>query len=84
MTKLTVKHIKSAISRDDRIDPEIEMDEPGKVIVWLRDGWTWNARDDNRSVEAFYISQRNADEQPIDTVAHWMRRLSDIEPALEA
>lgn len=83
MTKLTLARIRKDITVDHRIDPEVELDEAGKAIVWLRDGWTWSAADDNRTVEAFYIG-RNADEQPTDTVSHWIDRVAAIEPVQEA
>ena len=79
MTYLTAKYIRAAVSKDSRIDPEIEWDESGKAIVWLVDGYTWNPLDGNRSVDAFIISERNADEAPRDTVAHWKSCVSNIQ-----
>jgi hypothetical protein len=51
----------------------------GKAIVWLVDGYTWNASDGNRSVEAFIISERNADQDPRDTVTHWKECVASIQ-----
>lgn len=80
MTYLTAKYIRAAVAKDPRIDPEIEWDEMGKAIVWLADGYTWNANDGNRSVEAFIIAERNADQDPRDTVAHWIDCVANITP----
>ena len=78
MTYLTAKYIIEAAAKDPRIDPEIEWDELGKAIVWLVDGFTWNRLDGNRSVEAFIIAERNADQAPRDTVAHWKGQVANI------
>lgn len=79
MTYLTAKYISAAAAKDPRIDPEIEWDELGKALVWLADGYTWNANDGNRSVEAFIIAERNADEAPRDTAAYWKELVARIE-----
>ena len=79
MTYLTAKYIRAAAAKDPRIDPEIEWDEEGKAIVWLADGYTWDRLDGNRSVEAFIIAERNADQDPRDTVAHWKDCVAKIE-----
>jgi hypothetical protein len=79
MTYLTSKYIRAAAAKDSRIDPEIEWDELGKAIVWLVDGYTWNASDGNRSVEAFIISERNADQDPRDTVTRWKECVANIQ-----
>ena len=83
MKRLNLQILQHYVAKDPRIDPALELDEPGKAIVWLRDGWTWNAQDGNRTVEAFYISKDNADEQPVDTVAHLLRCITNIEPIIE-
>ena len=79
MTYLTAKYIRAAAAKDPRIDPEVEWDEFGKAIVWLADGYTWNANDGNRSVEAFIIAECNVDEAPRDTVAYWKEKVALIE-----
>jgi hypothetical protein len=78
MTYLTEKHIRAFAAKDRRID-QIECDEPGKLIVWLADGYTWDRLDGNRSVEGFVISNRNADEADRDTVAYWNECVANIE-----
>ena len=77
--KLTVNHIQKTIAGDARFDADVELDEPGKAVVWLADGYTWCAADDNRSVEGFIVSARNNDEAPRDTVAYWNERVACIE-----
>jgi hypothetical protein len=79
MTYLTAKYIRAAAGKDPRIDPEIEWDEFGKAIVWLNYGYTWNARDNDRSVESFIIAAHNVDEAPRDTVAYWKEKVALIE-----
>ena len=83
MPYITAKFIKSAAAKDPRIDPEIEFDELGKALVWLADGYTWNARDGNRTVEGFIISERNADQAQRDTVDYWKDCIAGI-TAIEA
>jgi len=79
MAKLTLKVIRNTIAKDPRIDQNIDLDEEGKVIVYLNDGWTWDPRDGNRSVEGFIISKHNADNDPVDTVDYWRQRIANIE-----
>jgi hypothetical protein len=79
MTNLTVAYIKKAIAGDKRFDANLELDEAGKVIVWLQDGFTWSAADGFRTVEAFIISANNSDEAPRDTVAYWKQCVANIE-----
>jgi hypothetical protein len=79
MTYLTAKYLRAAATKDPRIDPEIEWDELGKAIVWLADGYTWNANDGNRSVEGFIYAEPNSDQQPRDTVAYWKEQVANIE-----
>lgn len=77
MTKLTLKHIKDAVSKDQRIDPVMDFDEAGKAIIYTNDGWTWCAADGNRHVEGFVYSDDCVDER--DTVGYFRERLSMIE-----
>ena len=79
MANLTLSHIQKTIADDVRFDANIELDEPGKAIVWLADGYTWCAADSNRSVEAFVISAHNNDEAPRDTLFYWKERVASIE-----
>lgn len=79
MAYLTTAYILKAIAGDQRFDQNVETDEPGKALVWLAEGWTWNRMDSNRSVEGFIISADNSDEEPRDTVAHWKSRVANIQ-----
>ena len=79
MTYLTAKHIIATAAKDPRIDPNIELDEPGKALVWLADGYTWDKRDGNRTLEGFIIAAKNVDQQCRDTLAHWKDSVSSIE-----
>jgi hypothetical protein len=79
MANLTLSHIQKTIAGDVRFDAEIDLDELGKAIVWLSDGYTWCAADDNRSVEGFIISALNYGDEPRDTVAYWNERVACIE-----
>lgn len=56
-------------------------DEPGRCIITLRDGITWDARDGNRHVEGFIFAGFNGDE--IDTLEYFNERLSMIEAEIE-
>jgi hypothetical protein len=79
MAKLTIKYIKETVAKDPRLDPEIDLDEYGKAIVYTRDGWTWCAADGNRTVEGFLISDDNCDGDPCDTVGYFRETLRFIE-----
>jgi hypothetical protein len=79
MTKLTLKHIRDAVAKDPRLDPEIDLDEYGKAIVYTRDGWTWDAMDGNRTVEGFLISDDNCDNDPRDTLGYFRSAVCRIE-----
>ena len=79
--QLTLRKIQNVIRKDHRIDPQIDTDEPFKAIVYLREGWTWNALDGNRSVEGF-ILKGNPDE-PADTLEYLQYVISNIEPIIE-
>ena len=78
MTKLTVARIKKIIANDKRIDPNIDLDEYGKAIVYTADDWTWDAQDGNRGTEGFLISEDNCDNDPQDTVAYFRERLKAV------
>lgn len=79
MKYLTAQYIRDAIAHDPRFDPSIELDEPGKAIVWLADGYTWDSRDGNRSIEGFIIAADNSDNAPRDTVPYWKQCVANIE-----
>lgn len=78
MTKLTVDAIRKAIKGNARIEQELDLDEPGKVIVHTADGWTWNALDGNRTVEGFNL--RGNDWEEPDTLAYLKAQIAGIEP----
>ena len=78
MTKLTLAHIKKAVAADPRLDKQIDLEEPGKAIVYTADGWTWEPMDGNRTVEGFLISDDNGDNDPRDTLGYFRERLSMI------
>jgi hypothetical protein len=79
MAKLTIKHIKEAVAKDPRLEPEIDLEEYGKAIVYTRDGWTWCAADGNRAYEGFLISDDNCDGDPCNTVGDLQSKLRMIE-----
>jgi hypothetical protein len=81
MTKLTLNHIRRAISLDPRLEKDIDLDEPGKAILYTKEGWTWEARDGNRTVEGFLIAEDNCDGDPQDTLVWFRERLRMIERA---
>ena len=78
MTKLTLAHIKKAVAADPRIEPEFDLDEPGKAILYTKDGWTWEPMDGNRHVEGFVYSDDCLDER--DTLGYFRERLRNIRP----
>jgi hypothetical protein len=80
MTTLTVAIICKAIKGNSKIDQNIELDEEGKALVWLNEGWTWNANDGNRSIEGFNLRDNNYEEP--DTLAYFKERISMIESAI--
>lgn len=79
MTKLTLNHIRRAVTADSRLEKEIDLDEPGKAIVYTADGYTWNPLDGNRTVEGFLISDNNADGDPRDTLEYFKAQVSSIQ-----
>ena len=54
--QLTAKLVLKIIKNNQKIDQTVDFDEDGKAIVYLNEGWTWNALDGNRSVEGFILS----------------------------
>ena len=76
--KLTPEIIRKAIKGDNRIDQNIDFDEPGKAIVYLTDGYTFDPLDGNRSVEGFVLADNYWTEP--DTVGYLRRVLKSIEP----
>lgn len=79
MAKLTLKVIRNTIAKDSRIDPDIDLSEPGMAFIYLADGWTWDRHDGNRTVESFVISEDYYGSDPIDTVDYWRQRIANIE-----
>jgi hypothetical protein len=66
MTKLTPTLVKKIIAGNEKIDQQVDYDEPDKAIIYLNEGWTWCANDGNRSVEGFILSgNRWEDADPI-------------------
>ena len=78
MTELTAQNVLATIKNNKRIDQIVDFGEPDKAIIYLADGWTWNALDGNRSVEGFILSGN--DWEPADTVAYLKQRIKYIEP----
>jgi hypothetical protein len=79
MILLTKKHILTAAKHLPTLKgADLAWDEPGKCIITLRNGITWNARDDNRHVEGFVFADDSEDER--DTLAFFEERLKWIEP----
>ena len=76
--KITKAKLIAILKNDPRIDQTIDYDEPGKAIVYLNEGWTWEALDANRSVEGFILPD-NQWEEP-DTVEYVKERIKYIEP----
>lgn len=79
MTKLTLQHIRKAVAADPRLDKQIDLDEPGKAIVYTADGWTWDPMDGDRTVEGFLISDDNADNDPRDTLRYFKDTVARIQ-----
>ena len=75
---LTPAIVAKAIKGDKRIDQRVDYDEPDKAIIYLADGFTWNACDGNRSVEGFILDGNFW--EPADTLAYLKERISFIEP----
>lgn len=74
MTKFTFARLRAEIAKDSRIEGDIDLEEPGKAIVYTADGWTWEPMDGNRTVEGFLISADNCDNDPQDTIAYFRER----------
>jgi hypothetical protein len=79
MTKLTLAHIKKVVAADPRLDKQIDLDEPGKAIVYTADGWTWDPMDGDRTVEGFLINDENCDNDPQDTLGYFKAQVSRIQ-----
>lgn len=79
MTQLTATVIRKVIKGDHRIEQVIDLDEPGKAIVYTTDGWTWNALDGNRTVEGFNL--RGNDWETPDTLSYLKNQIAGIEPS---
>jgi len=79
MKYLTAEYVRAAAAKDKRIEL-VEWDEFGKALVWLEEGYTWDANDGNRSLEGFIIAKENSDEAERDTVAYWKSRVANITP----
>lgn len=78
MTNLTPAIVLATIKNDKRINQAVEWDEPGKAIIWLNEGWTWNALDGNRTVEGFILSGNRWER--CDSFGYFRRRIKYIEP----
>jgi hypothetical protein len=78
MTKLTPYLVQKIIKGNPKIDQRVDYDEPGKAIIYLNEGWTWEALDGNRSVEGFILSDN--DWEDADIVADLKQRIKFIEP----
>jgi len=59
------------------VGADLAWDEPGRCIITLRDGMTWNAMDGNRHVEGFIYDDAFGDER--DTVKYFRERLACVE-----
>ena len=79
--QLTAKLVLKIIKNNQKIDQTVDFDEDGKAIVYLNEGWTWNALDGNRSVEGFILSD-NEWEEP-DTVEYMKQTIANIEPIVD-
>lgn len=79
MTKLLTKALIIAEARRNKnlAGADLAWDEPGRCIITLRDGITWNAMDGNRHVEGFIYDGAFGDER--DTERYFRERLSGIE-----
>ena len=71
---LTLTRLRAEIAKDPRIEAEVDLDEPGKAIVYTADGWTWEPMDGNRTVEDFLISADNFYGDRQDTLAYFRER----------
>jgi hypothetical protein len=81
---LTVKKIIQIAAKHPHLKgADLCWDEPGRCIITLRDGITWDARDGNRHVEGFIFSTSHGDGEEIDTVEYFNGRLSMIEAEIE-
>jgi hypothetical protein len=78
MTKLTPYLVQKIIKGNPKIDQRVDYDEPGKAIIYLNDGWTWEALDGNRSVEGFILSDNFWEDA--DNVSYLKQRIKFIEP----
>jgi hypothetical protein len=78
MTKLTPAIIQKVIKGNAKIDQKVDYSEPGKALIYLTDGWTWEALDGNRSCEWFNLSNYFWEEA--DTISYLKERIKSIEP----
>lgn len=78
MTKLTPTIVQRVIKGNSKIDQHVDYDEPGKAIIYLTDGWTWNQLDGNRSVEGFNLSDNFWEDA--DTISYLKERIKFIQP----
>jgi hypothetical protein len=77
MTELTSHLVQKIIKNNKRVDQRVDYDEPGKAIIYLTEGWTWERLDGDRSVEGFILSDN--EDEPADTVEYLKLRLRLIE-----
>jgi hypothetical protein len=78
MTKLTPYLVQKTIKGNPKIDQRVDYDEPGKAIIYLNEGWTWEALDGNRSVEGFILSDNFWEDA--DNLSYLKQRIKFIEP----
>lgn len=81
--EMTKQLTKSAIIAEAKrskhlVGADLAWDEPGRCIITLRDGITWNALDGNRHVEGFIYDGSFGDER--DTLEYFRERVANIEP----
>ena len=76
--KLTLAYVQKFIKNDPRFDQVIDTDEPGKIFVWVVDGYTWDYMDGNRHMEPFCISKEGWYDDVIDTVGYFKRQIKGI------
>lgn len=75
LTKATI--IAEARRNKNLAGADLAWDEPGRCIITLRDGITWNAMDGNRHVEGFIYDDAFGDER--DALEYFRKRLANIE-----
>jgi hypothetical protein len=78
MAFLTKEYILKAAAKSlCLVGADLQWDEPGKCIITLRDGLTWETKDDNSTTEGFIFEDvwHNGER---DTVGYFNRKIEDI------